>query len=78
MTQKQIEEFKKWLEKRPKIIKTLAKKFPPWFEYRIKKTNQKCQIYSYSENGTLSVLVNNTVLDCYKVFGLKPIDIVKI
>ena len=72
-------EFNKWLKDRPKIIKKLGKKFPPWFKYRIKKTKQNCEIYSYSEDGTITVTTKEplTGLD-YNVFGLKPKDIERI
>ena len=81
MTGIQETEFKEWLKDRPQIIKELAEKLPPWNEYRIKKTGQHCQIYSYSEKGTITVIVNghddkfvNAINKAVqtKVFGISP------
>lgn len=47
-----------WLKGRPKIIKDMANKLNPFLRYRIKSTGQHCDIYSYSENNTITVTVN--------------------
>lgn len=73
-----------WLKGRPKIIKDLANKLNPFLRYRIKSTGQHCDIYSYSEDGTVTVAVNGydkEILNIMNqsiqvnVFGLSPDDI---
>lgn len=50
--------LKLWLLFKPKTIKEVATDYPPWFKYRIKSTGQHCSLKSYSEDRTVSVLVN--------------------
>lgn len=72
----------KWLRGRPKIIKTLADRFPPWGLYRMVSTGRKVRLYSYSEDGTLTVHVlrahNPGILFERRVFGIEPDDLVRI
>jgi len=77
-------EFEEWLKDRPEIIKTMAGKLKPWFRYRLKTTGQHCNLYSYSENGTVTIEVNghdSEVLDAINkmipigVFGINPDDL---
>ena len=77
-------EFNDWMDGKPKIIKDMADKLKPWLRYRIKSTRQHCDIYSYSEDGTVTVTVNghdskilnemNKAIQV-NVFGINPIDI---
>lgn len=58
------DKMKKWLSTRPVVIRKLAKKYPPG-EYMIKSgapygiscTGTKVCLYSYHENGNVSVVV---------------------
>lgn len=50
--------LKLWLLFKPKSIKKLAVSHPPWFRYRLKSTGQHCWLYSYFEDGTVTVTVN--------------------
>jgi len=82
---KEIEHaFTEWLRDRPEVIKKMAEKFKPWFNYRVKSTGQHCNLYSYSEDGTVTVQINghdNDFLDSINemlpmgVFGVNPEDL---
>ncbi len=72
-------ELRKWLKDRPKIIQEMALKIKPWKAYRIKATGQECSIYSFSENGTITVNTHNCLMGGqYRVFGYKPEDLEEI
>lgn len=81
---KMTEGFAEWLRGRPQSIKDLAQKLPPNERYRIVQTGQHCSLYSYFENGTVSVTVDGhdhkalaamNMLQPFNVFGLKPTDL---
>lgn len=55
-------QLEKWLIGRPKIIKELARKYPPWNEYVIDKNYKVLggmivKIYSYLESGKVKVVL---------------------
>lgn len=52
------EEFSEWLSDRPSIIKELGGKCPPWNRYRIKQMGQHCSVHAYTEEGTITVIVD--------------------
>lgn len=61
---KGTEEFKNWLKEKPLIIQELATKYPPGryimkpgAPYGISCEGTKVDLYSYHENGTVSVVV---------------------
>lgn len=70
---------------RPKSIQKLIDKLPGTHEYEIIDTGHICVIYSYSENGTVTVIRPVTEADEHfnleshiefiNVFGLKPEDL---
>ena len=74
-----------WLADRPQIIKDLARSHPPYGEYRLVNGDDDLYvIYSYHENGTMTVFrygrladTPNSVLPLWKVFGMKPEDLVR-
>jgi len=77
-------ELEIWLEGRPQIIKDLVVKLPPSCRYKLSSTGQHCDVYSYSENGTVTITVNghdSEVLDAINkmipmnVFGINPNDL---
>ena len=73
-------ELNKWLEGRPPIIQDLCKKFPPDRLYLYKPTNHRVTLYSYSEDGTMTIVVSgdyNAVVFPRQVFGIKPEDLVE-
>ncbi len=74
-------EIKDWLKTRPKKIQQMAEKWPPYNIYRLTTTGQHCYLHSYSEDGTVSIIVNghdsevlnmmNQHMPC-NVFGINP------
>lgn len=65
-----------WFITRPKIIKDMIGQFPPYCKVRIKSTGQTAHLYSYNEDGTLTVTVQaSTEFLPYRVFGLKCDDL---
>jgi hypothetical protein len=66
-------QFEEWLKDKPDLVKQVAHKLKPWFEYRIKKTGKRCILFAYYEDGTVAV----DTIDNF-VFGLKPEDLEKI
>jgi hypothetical protein len=76
-----------WLADRPQIIKNLARSHPPDSEYRLANglDDDLYVIYSYNEDGTITVIryarlagAPDSVLPLWKVFGMKPEDLVRI
>jgi len=74
-----------WFKSRPKIIQDLICRFPYAATVRIKETKQIAYVYSWDENGTISVVITqednpgirNAIPDeNYCVFGYKPDDLV--
>jgi len=74
---------------RPKKIQELIEKVPPTHEYQITETGHVCSIYSYAEDGTLTVVREVNEMDKLtgkiadnithiNVFGLKPEDLTKL
>ena len=67
-----------WLASRPAVIQDMAKSHPPDRLYRMKDTGHRCTLYSYNENGTVTVDVTgeyNRVLFGRRVFGVAPSDL---
>lgn len=72
-----------WYKERPDIIKELINKFPPSSSVLIKDTSQKAYTYSWSEDGTISLVIDpsenkhlsNALSETYKVFRYKPDDL---
>lgn len=70
--------LKTWLSTRPEIITELVVKIPPGRLYLLKTSNHRVFPYSYSEDGTLTVVVSgeyNAVAFERRVFGIKPEDL---
>jgi hypothetical protein len=77
-TKKQQRQWDKWVSSRPPIIQDLCKRLPPYNLYLLKTSDHKVTIYSYSENGTLTVNVTgkyNAMIFDRQVFGIKPDDL---
>ena len=82
--EKMKKEFDEWLRDRPAVIKELAEKLPPWNRYQLKTTGQHCHLYSYSEDGTVTITVDghdSEILDAMNsampinVFGISSDDL---
>jgi hypothetical protein len=70
--------FNAWLADRPQSIQDLAARFPPDRLFRIATTGKRGYVYSYSEDGTMTLAVTgqfNRVLFGQRVFGLTPEDL---
>jgi len=70
--------WNKWVCSRPKSVQELCRKFPPNRLYKLRSTGHRCMVYSYSEDGTMTVNVtgeHNVVLFSRAVFGIKPEDL---
>ena len=73
-------ELEEWLSDRPQVVKDMARKYPPWNEYRIKSTGQTAILYSYSENGTVTVDITSATFENAfgaqrRVFGIDVFDL---
>jgi hypothetical protein len=68
-----------WLAERPPIIREMVTKRPPNLLYRM-PTGHRVTIYSYSEDGTVSVIVGgqfNLIAFERNVFGVDPDTLVE-
>ena len=71
-------EWKKWVESRPEAVQQLCKKLPPDRLYLLKTSNHRVTLFSYSEDGTVTVNVTgkyNALTFERQVFGIKPEDL---
>jgi len=77
-SKEQEKTWNEWVSSRPQIIQDMCKKFPPYNLYRLKNTGHKVTLYSYSEDGTVTVNVSgeyNAVMFDRRVFGIKPYNL---
>ena len=78
-TAKQLKDWKKWVAKRPPVVKALGERFDPWTLYRL-DGGDRVFVVSFCEDGTLTVAVTrhfNLVLFERQVFGIKPESLVE-
>lgn len=71
--------WRRWVNSRPEVIQAMCKSHPPNLLYRM-SSGHRCRIYSYDENGTMTVQVTgkyNIVAFARAVFGIKPEDLVE-
>lgn len=67
-----------WVATRPAAVQELCRKLPPDRLYMNKPTQQRGTIYSYSEDGTVTVNFtgeHNLLMFDKQVFGIKPEDL---
>jgi hypothetical protein len=77
-TPEQESDWKQWVSERPDVVRLVAERFDPWSLYRMKSTGQRVTLYSFSEDGTVTVNVSgdyNFVLFERSVFGVDPDDL---
>lgn len=77
-SKEQEKAWSKWVSSRPRVIQELCKKYPPCNLYQLKKSDHRVTLYSYSEDGTMTVNVTgeyNTVIFDRQAFGIKPEDL---
>jgi hypothetical protein len=77
---KQLADWKEWKETLPETARKNAEKFPPWELLWLPTSDSGHRVfpYSYSDNGTLTVVVTgqfNRVTMERKVFGINPEDL---
>ena len=73
--EEQQKAWNEWVASRPEIVQDLCRRFPPYNLYRLKSSGHRVTLYSYSEDGTLTVNVSgeyNAVMFDRQVFGIKP------
>ena len=57
-TEERLRLWSEWVESRPPVVRDIAKRFNPWTIYRLKSSGHRVYIYSFSEDGTLTVVVD--------------------
>ena len=77
---KEIDEaaWNEWVATRPESVQKLCRQLPPNRLYRLKTSGHRVTLYSYCEDGTLTVEVSgeyNAVMFDRRVFGIKPEDL---
>ena len=68
-------EWNAWVASRPESVRKLCRSLPPDRLYRLKTSSHRVTIYSYSEDGTVTVIVSgdyNALAFERRVFGIKP------
>lgn len=75
------EEAHEWFRERPQIIKDMMVKTPPTKRYMLNGVEIDT-IYSYLEDGTLTVLISKTATPGFEfprqVFDVQPEDLIEI
>ena len=56
-TAEMLKSWEAWVRTRPPIVREVAERFPPWRLVRLKSTGHRGTIYSYSEDGTVTVII---------------------
>ena len=77
-TDEQRTAWAEWRATRPTVIQEMMDRFPYDELYRLKSSGHRVTLYSYSENGTLTVNVTgdfNFVTFDRRVFGIEPDDL---
>ena len=77
-TPEQEENWREWVSSRPDSVRKNAERLPPWELFLMKSTGQRVTVYSYSEDGTVTVNVTgefNAVMFDRQVFGIDPNDL---
>jgi len=72
--------WQEWVSTRPECIQKLCKSHPSNKLYRLADSGHRVTLYSYSEDGTLTVNVSgdyNLVAFDRQVFGIKPEDLIE-
>lgn len=73
-------EWDEWVAARPESIRRMCHAYPPNLLYRMGDSRHRCTIYSYHENGKVTVSVTgqyNAVAFARNVFGIDPESLVE-
>lgn len=68
-------EYEEWLASRPQIIKNMVARWPHDVDYVMNGDGDIYRIYSYSENGTVTVTRFTCGLPVWNVFGVDPANL---
>lgn len=69
--------FETWLADRPPIIQEMAREFPGYICYKSKENRGHYRIYSYSEDGTLTLMHGrDSYLPGVNTFGQSPYQLI--
>lgn len=74
----ELRSWNRWVSGRPPSVRAVAERLDPWTLYCLKTTGQRVTVYSYSEDGTVTVDVDaafNLCLFPARVFGIDPNDL---
>ncbi len=72
------QEWEEWVASRPPTVREMCRRWPPDTLYRLAPTGQLVTIYSYSENGTVTVYIDpefnprRLATRGFNVFGIDP------
>lgn len=70
--------WNEWVATRPEIVQATCRKLPPDRLYSLQPNGHRVTLYSYSEDGTVTVNVNgecNAIMFDRRVFGINPDDL---
>ncbi len=70
--------WREWVASRPESVQKLCRQLPLGRLYRLKTSGHRVTLYSYAEDGTVTVNVTgeyNAVTFERQVFGIKPEDL---
>jgi hypothetical protein len=81
-TTQQQAAWRKWVAKRPSLVRKIAEQFEPWSLYLLRSTGQRVTVQSFSEDkdGTVTLTVSitgefNVIAFDRAVFGINPDDL---
>lgn len=74
--------FQEWFRSRPQRIQNMVLENPPWDFYTMNNDGDLYQVYSYWEDGTVTVTrytqgLTGTWCPLWRVFGVDPASLVK-
>lgn len=64
--------FETWVASRPPKIQEMIRKYPPRTPYRLNDDDDEYYIYSYSEDGTVTLTRVCDGVPLWNVFGVDP------
>ena len=77
-TKDQYEIWNEWVATRPPVVQELCTRFFPDRLYRLKSSGHRVTLYSFSEDGTITVNITgeyNVIMFDRQVFGINPADL---
>ena len=77
-TEDQSKAWQEWVATRPPVIQKMCERLAPNRLYRLNSSGHRVTVYSFSEDGTVTVDVSgkyNALFCDRRVFGIKPEDL---